>query len=120
VEMMKSFQAIPLRFIIVLVIPIFALLNALGEELVYRGILQEALLQTMHPYAAIILQSTAFAAVHYTTGFPNGILGYGMVMIYGIMLGFLRLRTKGMLAPYLAHLIADLCIGYFLVYNASN
>ena len=62
-----------------------------------------------------MLQAGAFAAVHFGVGFPNGLFGYAMVLVYGLALGLLRHRTKGMLAPYLAHVIADLTIGYFLV-----
>ncbi|MGE0631753.1 MAG: hypothetical protein AB7O96_05070 [Pseudobdellovibrionaceae bacterium] len=38
-----------------------------------------------------------------------------MVFGYGIALGYLRYRTNGMLAPYIAHVIADLTIATFLV-----
>jgi hypothetical protein len=55
-------------------------------------------------------------AVHYATGFPNGIIGYLMVLVYGTMLGYLRMRTKGILAPYVAHVIADATIAMLLVY----
>ncbi|MBN2089862.1 CPBP family intramembrane metalloprotease, partial [candidate division KSB1 bacterium] len=59
-----------------------------------------------------------FAAAHFTSGFPNGVIGYLMVLIYGTMLGYLKERTNGIFAPYIAHVIADLTIGYFLYFYA--
>ena len=65
----------------------------------------------------VTLQASAFAAAHVLLGFPNGRLGYLMVFVYGTMLGYLRVRSKGMLAPYLTHVLADLTIGYFLCFH---
>ncbi len=120
-NMGKAFLAYPLWSVLALAIPTFALVNAFAEEVVYRGILQEALGNTFSmPSVVFLLQGSAFAAVHFSSGFPNGVVGYAMVLIYGLMLGFLRWRTKGILAPYVAHVIADLCIGYFLILYLVN
>jgi membrane protease YdiL (CAAX protease family) len=98
-------------------IPAFALLNAFAEEMVYRGFIQESLSRVFsNPLVILVFQASAFAAAHFRGGFPNGWTGYGMVFIYGSMLGFLRMRTRGMLAPYIAHVIADYAIALLLVY----
>ena len=41
-------------------------------------------------YWSVCIQSIPFAAFHYLAGFPNGILGFSMVIIYAIMLGAIR------------------------------
>ena len=114
-QMVQGFSAYPTWLILSICIPLFALVNAFAEEVVYRGVLQEALLQIFQVKEwVLLLQAAAFAAAHFAAGFPNGLIGYVMVFCYGIMLGFLRLRSRGLLAPYLAHVIADLTIGYCL------
>ena len=116
-KMAQGIAHYPAALVFSIGVPIFALLNACAEEIVYRGVFQEALVHVFKSPVAITLQATAFAAIHYAAGFPNGIAGYGMVFVYGIMLGYLRGRSGGMLAPYLAHVLADLVIGYYLCFQ---
>jgi membrane protease YdiL (CAAX protease family) len=118
-QMVEGFSQYPKWLILVFGIPLFAIVNAFAEEVVYRGVMQEALSRVFKQRSLVlILQASAFAAIHFAVGFPNGFLGYLMVFVYGFMLGYLRVRTNGMLAPYLAHVIADLAIGYFLCLHA--
>jgi len=43
-------------------------------------------------------------------GFPSGVLGFFMVLVYGVMLGVIRRRSKGLLAPWVAHVTTDIAI----------
>jgi len=115
VNMVQALAPFPKWVVWCFVVPIFALVNAFSEEVVYRGVVQSTA-QKVFPsvWMALLIQSSLFAGVHFVSGFPNGLLGYAMVFVYGLMLGFLKIRTGGMLAPFLAHVIADLTIGYFL------
>jgi uncharacterized protein len=89
----------------------FALFNAALEEAVFRGVMMEALDSALgEGYLSIALQAFSFAAFHYVTGFPNGIVGFLMVLVYGGMLGILRRRARGLLAPWAAHVAADAVI----------
>ena len=54
------------------------------------------------------------AALHYAAGFPNGTVGYAMVLVWGMALGWLRRRTRGLLAAYAVHVGADLVIALYL------
>jgi len=81
------------------------------EETIFRGIMLEALdsaLGTGH--FSIILQSLSFAALHYRFGFPNGFCGFWMVFVYGWMLGYIRQKSRGILAPWIVHVVADITI----------
>jgi membrane protease YdiL (CAAX protease family) len=99
-------------------IPLFALCNAFAEEAVYRGVFQEGLTRVFgESWFTLALQASAFAAVHYAVGFPNGAIGYMMVFVYGVALGYLRQRTQGILAPFLAHVLADVTIASFLIWK---
>jgi uncharacterized protein len=98
------------------VILAFALVNAYAEEVVYRGVVQEALRRALGPgWPTLALQAAAFASVHFHEGFPNGAVGTAMVFIYGLMLGWLRERGGGIGAPWVAHVVADLVIALVLV-----
>lgn len=94
----------------------FACLNAAMEEIIFRGVMLEALDsalgETLWP---IGIQAVSFAALHYRSGFPNGMLGFLMVCIYGLMLGTVRRRARGLLAPWIAHVAADIAIFAALV-----
>lgn len=88
----------------------FALLNAAMEEAQYRftfmGLLGRA---GVSPWLNITLQGFAFGLHHYG-GFPRGISGLLLATVYGLMLGELRVAAGGMLAPFVAHVCADLVI----------
>lgn len=113
-RMVQGLNYYPAWLVFLIGIPLFAIFNAFAEEIVYRGVLQEALMRVFTSRVAILLQASAFAAIHVASGFPNGVIGYIMVLVYGVILGYLRTRTGGMLAPYLTHVLADLVIGAFL------
>lgn len=87
----------------------FALGNALFEEWIWRGVLQAQLGALFPPVAAILLQAASFGAAH-AHGFPRGVVGVGLAGAWGIMLGVLRLRAGGLLAPVVAHVVADATI----------
>ncbi|UCB46508.1 MAG: CPBP family intramembrane metalloprotease [Spirochaetota bacterium] len=88
----------------------FALFNSFVEELIFRGILWEGLTSSIRSNVLItILQALIFGLWHYR-GFPGGISGVFMVFVWGIFLGLVRNRSKGMLAPMVSHFFADLAI----------
>jgi membrane protease YdiL (CAAX protease family) len=119
IDMVRKFARFPKSLIFAVGVPIFALVNALTEEVVFRGVMQAALNAAFQrSYIVLVLQASAFAAFHFAAGFPNGYTGYAMAFVFGLMMGYLRERTQGLLAPYCAHVAADLTIGYFLCAHA--
>jgi membrane protease YdiL (CAAX protease family) len=91
--------------------PGFALLNACAEEFFFRGIIQESLNSIMKNQCAVItIQAIFFAAAHFNAGFPNGIIGFFMVFGWGAVIGYMRQRTAGLLAPVITHVAADIII----------
>jgi len=87
----------------------FSVVNAILEEIVWRGILQRWLTTFMTPWAAVAVQAASFGAAHYA-GFPSGAVGIGLAAIWGAMIGGLALRSQGLLAPIVAHVAADAVI----------
>jgi membrane protease YdiL (CAAX protease family) len=89
----------------------FAIVNAAMEEIVFRGIFMEAVDSAVGAgYGSVWLQAVPFAALHYLAGFPKGVSGLAMTFAYGVMLGAIRRMSKGMLAPFVTHLAADMTI----------
>ncbi len=116
--MVRRFSALfPAWTILAFGAPLFAFVNAFSEEAVYRGLSQAAIGEALGPWPGLVLQATLYAAAHFTTGFPNGYAGYAMTFFYGSVLGYMRMRSGGLKAPYLAHVAADLTIGYYLAFK---
>jgi len=88
----------------------FAALNAAFEEIIWRGVLMYALEAAIGPgWVVWLLQGVGFGIWHYA-GFPRGWVGVGLATIFALMMGALRIRGKGMLAPWIAHVFADVTI----------
>jgi len=87
----------------------FSLLNALLEELVFRGVLWDGIEAQRGWPAALVVTSIAFSLGH-ANGYPPGTLGLVLTTVYGLMLGGLRRQTDGLALPYLAHVGADATI----------
>jgi membrane protease YdiL (CAAX protease family) len=87
----------------------FSVINAILEEVIWRGILQRWLMTFMSPLAAVLVQAASFGAVHYN-GFPSGVVGMGLAAVWGGMIGGLALRSRGLIAPIVAHIAADVVI----------
>jgi CAAX protease family protein len=89
---------------------VFSVVNAFVEEVVYRGVVFGGLVESGHSLAAILpLQAVAFGAIH-MGGFPSGWIGVGLASIYGFLMGLIRLRSGGLLAPWAGHVLTDLVI----------
>ena len=88
----------------------FAIVNATLEELVFRGVLQSSLAEaTGSMPVAIVLAAAAFGLAH-LHGVPNGWLGAAMAGTWALVLGWVRVRTRGLVTPILGHIVADLVI----------
>jgi membrane protease YdiL (CAAX protease family) len=91
---------------------VFALVNSAVEEAIFRGILLQALDSAVGAgIISLVIQAGLFGWLHYSeVGFPKGFLGVAMASVYGLFLGYLRYRSRGMLAPWLAHVGTDMAV----------
>jgi membrane protease YdiL (CAAX protease family) len=93
----------------------FALSNALVEEFMYRGVLWDGLSGGIgKPLPVILIQAGLFGLWHFR-GFPGGLVGVVMVFAWGIFLGLIRKRSRGIIAPIVSHILADLTIFFILL-----
>jgi membrane protease YdiL (CAAX protease family) len=91
---------------------VFALVNAAVEEAIFRGIFLQALDSAVGVgIISLVIQAVIFGWLHYSeVGFPKGLVGVAMAIVYGLLLGYLRYRSRGMLAPWLAHVGTDIAV----------
>ena len=75
----------------------------------FRGALTEGLGGSPSAGSRARDQAVAFGAAHWH-GVPRGVAGVLLATVYGLMLGLLRAKTRGLLAPMLAHVFADLAV----------
>ena len=95
------------------------MVNAAVEEAIFRGIFLQAFDSALGAgIAAVILQAAVFGLLHFTeVGCPKGIAGAAMACAYGLLLGLMRNRARGMVAPWMAHAGADITV--FVLVAAS-
>ena len=100
----------------------FSILNASLEEIIFRGIIQDTLLecfsswQGFGKYLAIIMQGIWFGAIHFKIGFPCYFSGFLLASIYGIILGQLKAETQNLFFSIIAHIFADITIMLLLIF----
>jgi len=92
----------------------FAAWNATLEEWIWRGVIQTRLTTMMSEPLAILVQAISFGVAH-AHGFPRGLSGMLLAGIWALMLGALRTRCSGLLAPIVAHFVADATIAAVLL-----
>lgn len=99
-------------------VPAFAMINALIEELEFRGLLMEALLRDHDPLTVVVsvvwLQALLFAVQHYKGGFPCGHTGFALVLVWALVLGAIRYCADGCLLVYLIHVVADTTVALLI------
>ncbi len=75
----------------------------------WRGVFQMSLRALFGSYAASVMQRLSFGVQH-ANGFPRGIVGVCLAFLWGLLQGLLRDRSGGLLAPIIAHIVADASI----------
>lgn len=101
---------------IIIIGMLFSVFNAIWEEMIMKGILWDGIeLFFKNAVFIIIFQAILFGIMH-LNGFPRGIIGAFMAGIYGLMIGFIRESSKGLLAPIITHFFADATIFGILVW----
>ncbi|MGW0228584.1 CPBP family intramembrane glutamic endopeptidase [Actinopolymorpha singaporensis] len=108
-EYLRELQRLPL-WLAILGIAGFAVVNPVWEELLFRGVLLSELAAVWGARAGVVLQAALFGVAHFA-GFPSGVVGMIMAGSWGFALGVMRLRSGGVLIPYLVHVAANLVIG---------
>ncbi|MBJ9978516.1 CPBP family intramembrane metalloprotease [Pseudomonas sp. S75] len=88
----------------------FYCVNAAVEEWAFREILFKELSSTGFSISLVVLlQAISFGCLHWQ-GIPGGMAGVLLSGVYGVVQGWIRWRSGGLLAPWFSHVGADLVI----------
>jgi membrane protease YdiL (CAAX protease family) len=98
---------------------VFLIVNGIIEDAIFFGILLTATSGPLHQVSAVVVVAAAFGMAHFS-GVPGSMIGVAMAGAWGAVLGLLRVRTDGMLATYLAHVLADATIMVVLLPKALH
>ncbi|WP_340100511.1 CPBP family intramembrane glutamic endopeptidase [Salinibaculum salinum] len=105
--------------IIPLLIPLVFLLNAPGEELLFRGVIQGLLAERFSPWVAITLATAAFAPVHIIAlvGSPTAaLLTIIIISVPSLVFGSVYELTDNLIVPSLVHALfnSTLFVGIYI------
>ncbi len=92
--------------IIPFLIPLVFLLNAPGEELLFRGVIQGLLAERFGPWAAVVLATSAFAPLHITAliGSPSAAaITIAVLSVPSLVFGAVYVLTDNLVVPSLVH-----------------
>ena len=78
---------------------VIALIPAIGEELTFRGVLQQGLTRKMNPHVAIILSAAIFSFIHFQ------FYGFLPRMFLGILLGYMFYITGSLWTSIMMHFV---------------
>lgn len=91
---------------------LIAFIPAIGEEMVFRGVLQKKLHSILQsPHLAIFVSSFIFSAIHMQ------FFGFLPRLILGIILGYLFYYSKNLWMPIIAHFINN-ALAVLIMYSA--
>ncbi len=97
---------------------VFCTVNAVLEELVFRGVLFDAVRSQWGTWGTLIGTAMLFGLGH-LHGYPPGPIGACLATVFGFGAGALRFWTGGLLLPIVAHMGADATIYYILVHSGG-
>jgi membrane protease YdiL (CAAX protease family) len=101
---------------LILVGAVFSVVNAVLEELIFRGILWEVVAAEWNPRAALVVTALLFGVFH-LHGYPPGLFGVVLASLFGVALGLLRWWTGGLGLAIACHILADATIFGLLAHS---
>ena len=105
-----SFRAPPPAIAGLALVPVIV-----GEELVWRGVVQTALVRRLGPWRGVTLAALAYAMAHAPLGSPVLV---GVALLCGMAWGALRAASASLVPGLLAHLVWDILVLLWLPLDA--
>lgn len=93
-------------------IALIALMAGVGEEALFRGVIQAGLEGPLGPVAALVVASLLFGLAHYVTH-----AYFVLATLMGLYLGLLYQWTGNLLVPILVHALYDWAALRFLLWR---
>jgi len=93
----------------------YALLNAVVEEYIFRGMIWNALEKIMTNKSLVIFSQAAIFGITHYWGLPGGVSGVVLIFTWSLYLGYIRQKTGGILGVIGLHFGANL-LQYFMLF----
>lgn len=93
----------------------YALLNAVVEEYIFRGMIWNGLEKIMTNKSLVIFTQAAIFGITHYWGLPGGISGVVLIFTWSLYLGYVRQKTGGILGVIGLHFGANL-LQYFMLF----
>jgi len=106
-----SFRALPPVIASLALLPVI-----IGEELVWRGVVQTELVRRLGPWSGVTLAALAYALAHAPLGSP---LLVAVALLCGMAWGTLRAVSGSLVPGLLAHLVWDISVFLWLPLDSS-
>jgi membrane protease YdiL (CAAX protease family) len=98
---------------------LFALMNALGEEVAFRAAPLSQLWQVVGKGQAIWMVAVWFGLGHYSNGVSFGTVGLVYLTLVAVLFGKAMIETKGLAVPVFMHLLGDVVLYIFLALGST-
>lgn len=95
-------------------IGLIAIIPAVGEELFFRGIIQQVLQTNLKSHAAVWITAIVFSTIHFQ------FFGFIPRVLMGAFLGYLLVWTKNMWVPIIAHFANNAVAVLFYYFNEEG
>ncbi|WP_337912947.1 type II CAAX endopeptidase family protein [Paenibacillus arenosi] len=86
---------------------LFALVNAVLEEIVWRGLILPRFVDFAGEKLGLVIASVGFGFYHYSIGFPWAICA--LFSLFGMLMGGVAIRSQGLLPVTILHFIMNVC-----------
>lgn len=93
----------------------YALLNAVVEEYIFRGMIWNGLEKIMTNRSLVIFTQAAIFGITHYWGLPGGVSGVVLIFTWSLYLGYVRQKTGGILGVIGLHFGANL-LQYFMLF----
>jgi len=117
-EMIKGLMIMDSPMELVFNLIVIAIMPAVAEEMIFRGIVQDSLEKMItNPHVAILVASIIFSAIHMQFE------GFLPRMVLGMILGYLFYWTRNLWIPIIAHAVnngSQVIISYFRPEEMAN
>lgn len=94
-----------------LIVVFECLMPAVWEEIAFRGLIQGKLNEVIRPTEAIFLTAILFAIIHVD------VFSWFYLFLFGVVLGFMRLRSKSLWPCVVSHFLHNLVVLYMEYYG---
>ena len=105
----------PLDVLVVVAIG-YAAFSTVMEETIFRSVMVAFSRSHLTPPVAVMAQGVVFGAMHYRVGFPSNIGGAVLAFIWGLLAGWLVLKSDSIYPAYVMHFVVVLTLFVGLIF----